>query len=52
MSPKQARRAEILQHKIEQLELYHNTRCPSRKLRLVQRMIEVFTLRLEKLTCL
>lgn len=52
MTPKQSRRAKILQHKIEQLELYYNTKCPSNKLPIVQKMIEVFTLRLENLVCL
>ena len=52
MTPKQIRRVEILQHQIEQLELYHNTKCPSCKLRIVQRLIERFTRRLDILTCL
>lgn len=52
MRNKLERRKEILEEKIRQLELYHDSRCPFHKLRIVERLMKKYSFRLQRLNCL
>jgi len=40
------RRVELLEEKIKQLELYHDQKCPERKIKIVRKMIKFYCKRL------
>lgn len=46
MTPKQARRLELLEEKIKQLEMYHDTKCPESKKKTVRRLMKFYCKRL------
>lgn len=46
MTTKQIRRAELLEEKIKQLEMYHDTRCPESKKKTVRRLMKFYCKRL------
>lgn len=45
-------RKRILEHKIEELEKYHDGKCPFHKLRIVERLMKKYSFRLQRLNCL
>jgi len=45
-------RKNLLEQKIRQLEIYHDSRCPGYKLRIVERLMKKYSFRLHRLNCL
>lgn len=40
------RKVELLEEKIKQLEQYHDSKCPEKKLKIVRKMIKIYCRRL------
>lgn len=40
------RRVELLEEKIKQLEMYHDGKCPEKKLKTVRKLIKIYCRRL------
>ena len=49
---KQEKRINLLEEKIRQLEIYHFTKCPPNKVKIVDRLIRKYSFRLQHLNAL